>query len=397
MHLSRYDSHLCYCSNIHPGEDWAAVFAALERHVPAVKRALRLGGAALGLGLRLGAAAVAELRERPAARAAFRRWLKDENVYVYTVNGFPYGEFHEGPVKAAVYRPDWADPARLAYTLDLAELLAEWLPPGLDGSISTVPIGWRADFSGPERLDAAEAQLLAAAATLYARAAAGGPRIALALEPEPGCVWESSAEVIDGFRRLRSAPALAAFRRHLPPALRGAGEAELLQHLGVCLDACHHAVLYEPPRLAWQRLRRAGVPVFKLQLTAALEVSCLDAGARRALAEWCDPVWLHQCSVLPPGGRRRFHPDLPEALAEAPDGAALRSHFHLPLHAAPGAPLASTAGEVAALLDDWRRSAACRHLEVETYTFDRLPEPLRAGGVAASLAAELDWVRARLA
>ena len=43
-------------------------------------------------------------------------------LYVFTINGFPYGPFHGQPVKAAVYRPDWREAERGRYTADLAEL-----------------------------------------------------------------------------------------------------------------------------------------------------------------------------------------------------------------------------------------------------------------------------------
>ena len=67
-------------------------------------------------------------------------------------------------------------------------------------------------------------------------------------------------------------------------------------------------------------------------------------------------------------------------------------HFHIPLYAAPDAPLGSTIGHVHDIAT-WlhRHPEACRHFEMETYTFDVLPGHLRRPTVEDMLATEYQW------
>jgi len=135
--------HLTYCSNIHPGESWPEVRAALGATLPAVRARLQVEGP-LGIGLRLSAAAAEEL-ERAESLEEFRDFLRRGNYYVFTINGFPYGAFHGTRVKERVYLPDWRDPARIHYSDRLARILAALMDGGPDvtGTISTVPGAFR--------------------------------------------------------------------------------------------------------------------------------------------------------------------------------------------------------------------------------------------------------------
>ena len=113
--------------------------ANLERHVARVKAAVA-PTRPFGVGLRLSAAAAATLaRPRSWRRSALSSTTI--GLYVFTINGFPYGPFHGTRVKEEVYLPDWLDEERLAYSDRLAELLATLLPAdaGLEGTVSTVP------------------------------------------------------------------------------------------------------------------------------------------------------------------------------------------------------------------------------------------------------------------
>ncbi|MCG8355863.1 MAG: hypothetical protein MI920_09850, partial [Kiloniellales bacterium] len=129
--------HLTYCTNIHAGETWPEVLSGLKTHLPAIKAAVA-PDQAFGVGLRLSAAAAEALQE-PAALDDLRALLAEGPYYIFTINGFPYGTFHGKTVKEGAYRPDWSQEARLAYTNQLADLLAGLLPTGMAGSISTVP------------------------------------------------------------------------------------------------------------------------------------------------------------------------------------------------------------------------------------------------------------------
>ena len=399
-------AHLTYCTNVHRGESWPDVFAALRRHLPEVKRRAS-PQAPMGVGLRLSAIA-AEALDTAAELHAFREFLASEQLYVFTVNGFPYGPFHGERVKEQVYAPDWRTPERLAYTDRLAGLLAALLPgdqPGLTGSVSTVPGAFRASASTDAR-EAIAGALLQHAAGLAALEDRTGRRVTLALEPEPMCLMETTAEAVAFFEEfLFTAEAVARFAV-LSGRAPAAAEGLLRRHLGLCLDVCHAAVEFEAPMDSLAALRRAEVSVMKLQLSSALAVPRMDHEAAELLRRFDDGVYLHQVVEQGPDGLIRYL-DLPEALAAWHAGAApgdgisgreWRVHCHVPVfHDAPLGQFATTQSTLLDMLARQCRDGISPHLEVETYTWDVLPPELRTGSLDAAIARELAWVRDRLA
>jgi sugar phosphate isomerase/epimerase len=364
--------HLTYCSNIHPGESWTAVRDVLATSLPRVREALAVRGP-FGVGLRLSAAA-AESLEEPLALAAFREFLDAGNYYVFTINGFPYGAFHGARVKENVYLPDWRDPRRVDYSDRLARILAMVMKDG-DGTISTVPGAFRSEVRSAADAQAIAAGIRAHVATLREIHQRMGKKIWLALEPEPACFLETIDDAI-GF-----------FREHLD---------EVRDHVGICLDTCHMAVEYEDPADAFARLRAEGIRVPKVQITSALRVSPSPAGIE-ALRRFADDVYLHQVVARCGGSLDRFT-DLPDAFASrATTCDEWRVHFHVPLFMDALPPLSTTQAYVADVIALLRRDAMTPHLEVETYTWDVLPEQYRGEDKCSAIAREIDWVRSRLA
>ncbi len=376
-------AHLAYCTNVHPGEDWAQVRASLEGPVAEVRRRVAQGRP-WALGLRLSGPAAGTLARDPAERAWLRAWLGSKDAYVFTVNAFPRGPFHGAPVKDLAYRPDWRDPARLAYTLEVAALLAEIAPPGIDPTVSTVPVGFRG-FDRDADADAAmRANLVRAREGLERLADRTGRRVRLALEPEPLCLLGTAREAADYLGGLYDAD----------PASRA--------WIGVNLDACHHAVEFEGPAGALRLLRAAGVPVLKVHLSAALALPATPAALAR-LEAMDEPTYLHQTFLRRRDGAIERHPDIPVGVAAARrDPSAIeeaRAHFHVPLHAGDlGDGLRSTAPELGELMDALVADpGACDQLEIETYTWAVLPPSLRAASVADQVAREYEWTLAELA
>jgi sugar phosphate isomerase/epimerase len=385
--------HLTYCTNVHPGETWPEVRASLEREVVAVKR--RVSPAApFGVGLRLSDEAARAL-EAPAEREALRALLAAHDLYVFTLNGFPYGPFHGRPVKERVYRPDWLEDARLAYANRLAWLLAALLPDGVEGSISTVPGAFRPRAEAPTERAAMAARLIDHAVVLHEIRERTGRTLACALEPEPCCVLETVAEAVAFFEaHLLSAAARARFER--ATGLEGArAEEALRRHLGLCLDVCHAAVEFEDPDAAVGRLRRAGIAIAKVQLSTGLRVRSADAAARAALGAFADDVYLHQVVIRRDGALDRFL-DLPEALAGGAAGGEWRVHFHVPVFRERLGPFENTQDVLARVLALQAAEPLSAHLEVETYTWGVLPPEHRGADVVEDVARELAWVAARL-
>jgi sugar phosphate isomerase/epimerase len=264
--------HLTYCTNIHAGEPLAEVMAGLAKHLPAIKAAVA-PDRPLGVGLRLGHQAAEGLRD-PGSLAALKRFLADGGYYVFTLNGFPYGAFHGRAVKEDAYKPDWSEPARLAYTDHLADILSALLPAGQEGSVSTVPCTFKPWAEG--RMDAITDNLIRHVAHLVAIAKQTGKTIELALEPEPYCHLETIDEAVEFFKaRLfdRKGVARLAALTGLSPS---AAESAMRRHVGVCYDVCHAAVEFEDPKASVAQLRASGIRIGKLQLSSALKVASLD-------------------------------------------------------------------------------------------------------------------------
>ncbi|WP_454048858.1 metabolite traffic protein EboE [Cellulomonas sp. Marseille-Q8402] len=368
---------LSYCTNVHPAEDLDGVLEQLARYAGPVRVAAGLD--TLGVGLWLPAGLAHRLAASPADRARLRDALAAQRLTVHTLNAFPYGGFHADVVKHAVYRPTWAEPARAAYTLACAEVLADLLPDGVDGSISTLPLAWREPWT-PADDAAATVALADVSAGLRDLAARTGRTVRLAVEPEPGCVLDTVDDVAGWLGdRLGT----------------GSGRIDP-EHVGVCLDTCHLAVSFADPVAAVRRIRQAGLRVVKVQASAALHVADpADPGARAAVARFAEQRYLHQVREHSGG---TVHPadDLPEALTDLPSAGPWRVHVHVPLHHRPAAPLAATTDvlrdAVTAVLRGPHGDEA--HLDVETYTWSVLPGDLAARAaddLVAGIAAELRW------
>jgi len=397
MKLAGDLGHLTYCSNIHPGETWPEVFSNLQRHLPAIKAQVA-AGCPLGVGLRLSAIAAESLAE-PAAIEGLREFLAAHGLYVFTINGFPYGPFHGVRVKEQVYQPDWQYQERLAYTNLLADLLVELLPddPALGGSVSTVPGTFKPVAEGPGVVDEIGLNLIQHAAHLVGLRERTGRTIALALEPEPYCLLETIDETIAFFEQHLFGRGAVRELRGLTGLAAGEAEAALRRHLGVCYDVCHAAVEFEEPAASLEALRRAGIGVPKLQLSAALKIAEVGPASAAQLRPFDEPVYLHQVIARRDGELLR-HLDLPQALGtlEASQGAEWRVHFHVPIFLDQLQHFSTTQDFLREILALHRQEPISPHLEVETYTWDVLPVRYRQDGLANAIARELAWVEDQL-
>ncbi len=390
------DVHLTYCTNIHAGESWPAICASLDAHVPAIKAAVA-PDRPLGIGLRLSGAAAAEARQ-PAAIAAFREQLARLGAYVFTINAFPFGPFHGVRVKEDVYLPDWRDAARVEFTADSAAVLAALLPEGMEGSISTVPGAFKPNGRADGATDAMAANMMLGVADLVAIERRTGKRIALALEPEPCCFLETTDESIAFFENVLFRPDMLGRLAAAAGVAHAQAEALLRRHLGICYDVCHGAVEYEDPVAALARLQGAGIAVPKVQLSAAIRLPAMRSDLIDAVIRYNDGVYLHQTVVRGADGLTRYA-DLPEAVAAFRDGRAdgeWRIHCHVPVFLAELGEIGSTSADLEAVLAAMRRTHFSSHLEVETYTWDVLPEAWRTGSKAADIAREIAFCAGRL-
>jgi sugar phosphate isomerase/epimerase len=388
--------HLTYCLNIHPGESWAENFAAIREKVTAVKACVA-PDEWFGLGLRIAHQAAEELTASADLRAEALALFHEHQLYPFSINGFPYGRFHAGPVKENVYAPDWRTPERLHYTIQLADLLAGWLPEGIDGSISTVPGSFKPWITTEADTEKMVDHLAAVVAHLVALREDTGREIHLGLEPEPDCFLETTDETVAFFEDTLFTAGAAEVARLLK-CYRSDAEAMVRRHLGVCFDTCHVALQFEDPAASLRAYRDAGIRISKVQLSAALQAPA-TAETCAALAPFAEPVYLHQVKGRAASGAQFAWFDLPTALEEIPgftDLDEVRVHFHIPLFFTGNGPIGSTAGTLTPEFFEELRGGACPHLEIETYTFDVLPPEVHPGEIVESIAHEYAWVLGRL-
>ncbi len=339
----------------------------LEDHALEVKRRFS-PDRAFPLGLRISARAALEVDAGEAA--AFAGWCRDEGLFVATVNGFPYGNFHGTRVKNEVYLPDWRTPQRVDYTLALAGLLDAWPDGRTTASISTVPVAHRAGFADDDWATVRR-NLLACLEGLDRMRQANGRPLLLAFEGEPGCVIETTADAADCFERL-----------DIPANLAGL--------VGICFDCCHQAVEFEDPVRALATVRERGLELAKVQVSSALAASGDEIEALRRFDE---PTYLHQAVARGRDGRLTRFADLPDLFAALDGGGAppeeCRVHFHVPVYAAHLGYCGTTRSFLETFLPLLDRETL---LEIETYSWEVLPADLREGDVADCITRELEWV-----
>jgi sugar phosphate isomerase/epimerase len=392
------EEHLTYCTNIHPAESWGEVRENFDKYVLPIKN-LFIPDQPFGVGLRLSAAAADELNSSEKLDE-FRNFLSEHDLYIFTINGFPYGRFHEDSVKEKVYLPDWRSEERLRYTKVLSDLLAALLPSNsnLYGSISTVPGAFNAEIRTLADIERMGHLLVDATIHLMEIKAKRNKWVTLALEPEPCCYLETVEETISFFRDyLFSEPSIrrVATRMGLVPS---EAEAAMRCHLGVCLDLCHAAVEYEDSYNCVKALRDADIQIFKMQISAGLQFSSMTLQNVEFLRQLDDNVYLHQVTEQA-GSHLVRYTDLDKAIAtlgQKDEGREWRIHFHVPIFLADLGEFHTTQEFIRKVLDLHRRTPVSLHLEVETYTWGVMPRHYQRGNVIYDVCRELEWVQKHL-
>ena len=388
--------YLTYCLNVHPGETWEENFDAIRTVALEIRNRVAPKGP-FGLGLRLGHTAANQLAN-PKALHQFKTFLETNDLYVFTINGFPYGEFHKAPVKKRVYSPDWRSPKRLNYTILLAEILSSLLPEGLSGSISTVPGSYKEWILKLSDRTEMIRNLMRCVAHLAHIRKETGKEIHLGLEPEPDCFLETTDETLDFFTR-----ELRGKGKGYLAQLAGTSEQEahemIVRHLGVCFDTCHMSLQFEDLGESISRLAAHNIRLSKIQISAALKIPFLKNSLKK-LEDFCDPVYLHQVKARMANGEIRSYEDLPLALSHkgilSQNFDQWRIHFHVPLYFQGDHELGSTGSDLSEVFFRAAVRTGCTHFEIETYTFNVFPERLKQKNLAESIADEYAWVLNRL-
>ena len=395
------DLHITYCSNIHPGEDWKSHASQIKKHLPTLKARLS-PDTDFGVGLRLSALAAQELAEEEPLNE-FREWLEQHGCYLFTINGFPYGTFHGDRVKDNVYAPDWTTLDRLTYTKRLSDILAFLLPDGIEGGISTSPISykfWEKAADGHDDiLSVATVNLARVAFYLHQIFESTGKVIHLDIEPEPDCTLEDSDETVAFFTKWLF-PKGSDFLKSSEGLTRVDAENILRRHIRICYDTCHFALQYEEPEKAIKVLSENGISIGKTQVSSALKIDWTSGNAENSVRDiierlkgFDEPVYLHQVIEKQRNGAFKRYRDLPQAIdrLDADTAAEWRIHFHVPLFLDQFGELTSTRDHITRALPILMDEGDCKHYEIETYTWDVLPEMYKTG-LTESIEREFQWL-----
>lgn len=401
--LIRDSFHLTYCTNIHPGESWEEVRKSLETYTLPLKRDVS-PDAPMGVGLRLSDQASRELGESELLKE-FREWLDNENLYVFTMNGFPFGGFHRQRVKDDVHTPDWTTEERLEYTLRLFRQLAILLPEGQQGGISTSPLSYKYWHKSEAELNQVYQKACRhfgeVAAQLHLLKEEKGIEMHLDIEPEPDGLLERTDDVLH-FYKEKLIPIAGDFLQEKYAWDTGKAESVIRRHIQLCYDVCHYAVVYEDHAEALEKFEQAGIRIGKFQLSAALKAdipsdSVSFEKTRTAFSRFNESTYLHQVVARYKNGSYYQFPDLAQALTELNQEsmAEWRTHFHVPIFLPEYSPLKSTQQDIVDVLNLLKEKIYSTHLEVETYTWEVLPEDIQQD-LGTSIQRELNWVLAQM-
>jgi len=391
--------HLSYCSNIHPGEEWATHFSVLQSSIPEIKAAV-CPNEKMGIGLRLANQASIDLSEK-FNYDEFKNWLEANDCYVFTMNGFPYGGFHNVVVKDQVHAPDWTTSERTNYTIRSFGLLAKLLPNNLtEGGISTSPLSYRFWWKTPEALEEAikiaTKNIISVVEALIDLKASTGKTLHLDIEPEPDGILENSDEYIDWYKNYLLPMGI---EQLVSKDFSSEKAVEAIKtHIQLCYDVCHFAVGFEAPQMVIDKLETEGLKVGKIQISSALKVdfSSDTEEKLKVIAQYNESTYLHQVVAKRKDGSFVKFQDLTEAIAGFEENiSSWRVHFHVPLFLENYGVLSSTQSDIVDTINVHKNKAFTNHLEIETYTWGVLPTEFQAP-LNESIIREINWVKGLL-
>jgi hypothetical protein len=397
MDLGNGLGHLTYSTLVHPGDNWEQMWNSLITYVPKVKARVA-GNKSFGVSLRLSAESAATLANSKPEREKLKKFLGDNDMYLYTVNAFPYGAFKGTVVKEQVYEPDWRSEERTRYTMNVADVLADVCTPDTSPSIQSAPLGFKPNVTGDAVVASFTDHVMRVVAHLVALEQKTGRVVTLALEPEPYCFLETTDETVDYFtRHLYAGPAAEKLAKlaHIPIS---EAHVALRRHLGVVFDICHQAIEYENIAENLQKLVDAGIPIFKLQEAAALHIPDVTQSIVDTLKRYSKTIYLTQTVEKKDGKLTRFL-NLEDAFAawdKNPGPREWRTHFHVPVFLDDLGPFRTTRFAIEDALRVHKQKPLSRQLEIETYTWDVLPDNLKTGDIVDYVCRELEWVRGQL-
>jgi sugar phosphate isomerase/epimerase len=399
MDLGNGLGHLTYSTLVHPGDTWAEMWDSLNRYVPEVKARVS-PHKSFGVSLRLSNASAQTLSGDRGERERLKDFLKQHDMYLYTVNAFPYGPFKNRIVKKDVYEPDWSTNEREIYTQQVADILADVAAPHVNPSIQSPPLGFKPNVTGPEYVNEFTRHVINTVAHMVKLEKTTGRTVTLCLEPEPACFLETTEEAVDYFTNHLYASEAVRMLVTATGLNKSQAEQALRKHLGMVYDICHQAVEYEDIGASLRKLADNGIPVFKLQEAAALRVPNVTRETVEAMRPFAETVYLTQTIERIDGKLNRYL-NLEDAFAAFEAKPNLkrewRTHVHVPVFLDKiGQHFETTRFAIEDALKFHKKNKLSPQLEIETYTWDVLPDSMKTGSIVDYVERELDWVKGQL-
>jgi hypothetical protein len=399
MNLGHDLGHLTYSTLVHQTDDWDQLWKSVNTYLPAVKARVA-PTQKFGVCLRTSAPSAAALSADAGKRASLKQFFADQDLYLYTANAFVYGVFKKQVIKEDVYEPDWETPERREYTKQVANLLADLAPEGINPSIQSAPLGFKPKVTSEDVVDRYTANVIDVVAHLVRLKQETGKTVTLGLEPEPRCYLETTDETITYFKNhLFSGEAAKRLA-----ALTGLNEADahraMREYTGVVFDIGHQSVGYEDIPVSLQKLVDAGVPIVKLQEAASMNIPDVTQKTVDALQTFAKTIYLTQTCQKKDGKTTWFLnlEDAFDAFQKDPGSREWRTHFHVPVFLDDlGGAFGTTRFALEQALAFHKKTPLSTHLEIETYTWDVLPDHLKTGDIVDYVSRELEWVKGQLA
>jgi hypothetical protein len=397
MDLGNGLGHLTYSTLVHQTDDWDQLWKSVNTYLPAVKARVS-PSQKFGVCLRVSAPSAATLSAQPSKRADLKTFFSDNDLYLYTANAFVYGVFKKQVIKEDVYEPDWRTPERREYTKQVADLLAELAPEGINPSIQSAPLGFKPKVTGDSVVDAFTANVIDVVKHLVELEKKTGKVVTLGLEPEPRCYLETTDETVEYFTKHLFS--LQAAERLAKSAGMNAADAAaaMRKHTGVVFDIGHQSVGYENIPVSLQTLVDNGVQIVKLQEAAAVYMPDVTQKTVDALQSFAKTIYLSQTCQKKDGKVTWFLnlEDAFEAWQTDPGPREWRTHFHVPVFLDDLGAFGTTRFALEQALAYHKQTPLSAQLEIETYTWDVLPSHLKTGDIVEYVCREIDWVKGQL-
>ena len=306
----------------------------------------------------------------------FKGFLKEQNYFVSSINAFPFGDFQNKIIKSDVYLPDWSELARLEYTLSVIDILSHLLPEKIEGSISTLPGGYK-KFWSEDKDEKMLNNILKVGEYLLKIYKTTGKKIILSYEMEPDCVWENIQDFVSFYNKFRE------------------NNRAISEFIGVCYDTCHQEIVSYKSHNGIDLILANNIPIGKIQFSAALSIN--DKKGKDKLKElgFLQSIYLHQVASIAKNGDIRRYSDLSDSIEIREK---LLIHYHIPIFLEKvNENIFVEKSELLYILEKLKsKQLYCINLEIETYTYSLLKNILDLRDIEHSIAKEYQWIIEKL-